>query len=39
MDCKINENDATVDIYSEKNREEYTDFLLSRDESNIYHTD
>jgi serine/alanine adding enzyme len=38
MNFKNNVCAGTVEFYSEKDRKEYTNFLLSRDESNIYHT-
>ena len=38
MDSKIKDNNINIDFYSEKDREEYTNFLIKTPETNIYHT-
>jgi len=38
MDSVINKNNIHIDFYSEKDRKEYTDFLLNDEDANIYHT-
>ena len=38
MDLKVNEKKINIDYYSERDKKEYTKFLLNTPESNIYHT-
>lgn len=38
MSLKINDIEINVDLYSEKDKKEYTNFLLNNQMSNIFHT-